>query len=84
MKLPLHNKKIILLTGIIFFLLVAVCGFLFLVNNPFSMGSDFSIENLRTCHLENPIGIDEETPVFSWQMKGEEQGLCQSAYRIVV
>lgn len=84
MKLPLHNKKIILLTGIIFSLLVAVCGFLFLVNNPFSMGSDFSIENLRTCHLENPIGIDEETPVFSWQMKGEEQGLCQSAYRIVV
>lgn len=41
------------------------------------------ISHLRTCYLENPIGIDEETPVFNWRMSGEERGLSQSAYRIV-
>ena len=42
------------------------------------------INQLRVCHLENPIGIDEETPVFSWRMQGDERGLAQSAYQIVL
>lgn len=83
MKLPAHGKKIYLFAGILLFLLLAA-GILLFTGNPFSPGANFSIEALRTCHLENPIGIDEEMPVFSWQMKGDAQGLCQSAYRIVV
>lgn len=43
-----------------------------------------TICHLRVCHLENPIGIDEGTPVFSWQMQGEKRGLAQSAYRILL
>lgn len=84
MKLPSHNKKIFLFTGIALFLLSAVTGILFFIRKSVSPCAEFSIEHLRTCHLENPIGIDEETPVFSWQMKGDGQGLCQSAYRIVL
>lgn len=42
------------------------------------------INHLRVCYLENPIGIDEETPIFSWRMLGDSRGLAQSAYRIVL
>ena len=43
-----------------------------------------SINHLRVCYLENPIGIDEETPIFSWRMQGDSRGLAQSAYRILI
>ena len=46
--------------------------------------SPFLVSHLRTCYLKDPIGIDEETPVFSWRMEGAERGICQSAYRIVI
>lgn len=44
--------------------------------------SEVTIQKLRVCHLENPLGLDEETPVFSWQMKSERRGSRQEAYRI--
>ena len=44
----------------------------------------FTINHLRTCHLDNPIGLDEEVPEFSWRMEGAARGLYQSAYRIVL
>lgn len=43
-----------------------------------------SINHLRVCYLENPIGIDEEKPMFSWRMQGDSRGLAQSAYRIML
>lgn len=43
-----------------------------------------TINHLRTCHLDNPIGLDEEAPEFSWRMEGTARGLYQSAYRIVL
>ncbi|MCM1156738.1 MAG: glycoside hydrolase family 78 protein [Roseburia sp.] len=43
-----------------------------------------SITHLRTCYLEDPLGIDEEKPTFSWRMSGEARGLSQHAYRIMV
>ncbi|MFO7637335.1 MAG: family 78 glycoside hydrolase catalytic domain [Clostridia bacterium] len=37
-----------------------------------------------TCnYLENPLGMDS-TPRFSWRMTSEENGQCQTAYRIGV
>lgn len=80
----LTNKSQYLAIYIILFFLLIFIGALCIIYRYINFNPNFSIENLRTCHLENPMGIDEETPVFSWQMKGEEQGLCQSAYRIVV
>lgn len=43
-----------------------------------------TINHLRTCHLDNPIGLDEEVPEFGWRMEGTGRGLYQSAYRIVL
>ena len=85
--------------GILFIFLVLAAGIIFgfWLNRRFKqenimneMGGEDAqeetvyISHLRKCYLENPIGIDEETPVFNWRMSGEERGLSQSAYRIVV
>lgn len=43
-----------------------------------------TICRLRVCHLENPMGIDEKKPVFSWQMESDRRGSGQKAYRIMV
>jgi len=45
---------------------------------------DTAIFNLRVCHLENPLGLDETNPTFSWQMAGTARGSAQQAYRIRV
>lgn len=42
------------------------------------------IAKLRVCHLENPLGLDESTPIFSWQMRSTERGSYQTSYRLVV
>lgn len=41
--------------------------------------TELKVEGLRT-----PLGIDTETPRFSWQLQSDERGCKQSAYRIVV
>lgn len=43
-----------------------------------------SLERLRVCHLENPIGLDLENPTFSWQMVSDERGIYQTGYQILV
>lgn len=78
-----HSKTIFIL-GIALLLLVIAAISAFALIRHSKPEDAFAIEHLRTCHLENPIGIDEDTPVFSWQMKGKKQGLSQSAYRIMV
>lgn len=42
------------------------------------------IGNLRTEYRENPIGIDEDNPRFSWQMASDIRGQQQSAYQVLV
>lgn len=39
---------------------------------------------LKTDHLEHPIGIDNPSPRFMWQMEDNRAGARQMAYRIVV
>lgn len=46
--------------------------------------TDKSIVSLTTDGLENPIGVDNLTPVFTWQMQSEETGAMQTAYQIIV
>ena len=43
-----------------------------------------TIHELKLCHLVNPLGIDDETPTFSWQMASIRRGAMQSAYQITV
>ncbi|HEV2689967.1 MAG TPA: hypothetical protein VGV35_15515, partial [Bryobacteraceae bacterium] len=40
--------------------------------------------HLRCDHLNNPLGIDSERPLLSWQSDSTERNWRQSAYRIVV
>jgi len=40
--------------------------------------------DLKTDHLENPIGIDNPNPRLTWRIEDNSQGAKQSAYRIIV
>lgn len=46
--------------------------------------ANFTISNLKVCHLTNPLGIDENVPTFSWQMNSSQRGASQSAYRLTI
>lgn len=48
------------------------------------MATAFKAARLRTEYLENPIGMDEERPRFSWIMEDSRNSALQSAYQIVV
>ncbi len=39
---------------------------------------------LTVDYRTDPVGIEEQTPVFSWQMSGEGRGRSQTAYRILI
>ncbi len=43
-----------------------------------------NVSGLRTEHLDNPIGIDNPSPRFSWHLEDAAPGACQMAYRIMV
>ncbi len=43
-----------------------------------------SVKNLKCEYLENPIGLDETHPRFTWQMELHKPGNYQSAYELVV
>jgi alpha-L-rhamnosidase len=40
--------------------------------------------NLKSEHLENPIGIDNPIPRLSWKIDDSRQGAIQTAYHIIV
>jgi alpha-L-rhamnosidase len=42
------------------------------------------IVQLKTHHMLNPLGIGTSTPRFSWLIKGEQRGVVQEAYQILV
>lgn len=42
------------------------------------------VSNLRCEYLQNPLGMDKAQPRFSWYISGDQRGVMQSAYRILV
>ena len=40
--------------------------------------------NLKTEYLENPMGIDTESPMLSWEVDSQQRAQVQSAYQIQV
>ena len=48
--------------------------------------ANVSIDNLTVDYQSTPLGIDQESPHFSWQMKGldAKRGYTQKAYQLVV
>jgi len=49
-----------------------------------STQSVMSISNLRTEYKSNPLGLDTQTPRFSWVLTADERAQMQSAYQILV
>ncbi len=43
-----------------------------------------NIKNIRIECSDNLIGIDEKTPVFSWQLTSDKNSVFQESYRIIV
>lgn len=85
------KQKIISSVFIIFALAVVLMVFYLAVTKNLAVmnmqdgeQSAFSIYHLEVCHTRNPLGIDEEEPVFSWRMESSRTGAAQSAYRIRV
>lgn len=66
-------KKTTLLLSILFLLLFNLQSY-----------SQITPTNLKCEYIQNPIGIDERSPRFTWQIKSKEQGISQKAYQIVV
>ena len=49
-----------------------------------AMGQAGPPVHLQVDNLEHPLGIDDATPRFSWQLSDSAQGARQSAYRVLV
>lgn len=47
-------------------------------------GSSSLPVDLKTDHLENPIGIDNPNPRLAWRIEDNRQGARQSAYRVII
>lgn len=50
----------------------------------FSSYAQVTVTNLKCEYLEDPVGLDETRPRFTWQMESSEPGSYQSAYELVV
>ncbi len=48
------------------------------------MKKSFYPTNLKCEYLENPLGIDTNTPRFSWRISSCSPGFLQSAYQILI
>ncbi|MCC8155414.1 MAG: glycoside hydrolase family 78 protein [Tannerellaceae bacterium] len=60
--------------------IVFIAGFPVISNGQ----SAFKPTDLKSDHLENPVGIDNPNPRFSWKLQDSRQGARQTAYRIMV
>lgn len=49
-----------------------------------SANKSTQVQGLRTDHLENPIGVDNHNPRFTWIFNNTQNGFKQSAYRIII
>ncbi|MDR0380601.1 MAG: hypothetical protein LBH86_01215, partial [Oscillospiraceae bacterium] len=64
-------------------LLFQVSVFTAAVAEPSGAGT-FSVVALKTENTVTPLGIDDFTPRFSWQMETDAYNMKQTAYQIVV
>ena len=47
-----------------------------------SSASALEVGSLRTQYLENPLGIDADSPAFSWQLKADKRATTQASYQV--
>lgn len=81
------NKKFLwIFAGAVIVILAAILILLMVGNRSkdTAVYESTAIGKLRVCHLETPMGLDEEAPVFSWQITSQERGCYQTSYRLTV
>lgn len=84
---PLPNRKFLLAGALLLLCILGIItGLIFTRSEKKALVAETvpAVSHLQTCHLDNPLGIDEEAPVFSWQMQSTKRGSKQTAYRIMV
>lgn len=83
MKMKQESRNVYYIVGVfVFALCVALAGGYLKWRQ--GAKTEITIQKLQVCHLTNPLGLDEDTPMFSWQMESSRRGSHQTAYRIVV
>jgi len=50
----------------------------------FQVSAQVKVTNLKCEHLQNPIGLDEPHPRFTWQIQSEQPGYLQEAFQLVL
>lgn len=78
----MKNSIITLKSIVIALYLFIPCNACFGIKN-----STVTVDRIRCEYLENPLGLQEKTPRFSWILKSKDlskYGQAQSAYRIIV
>lgn len=84
---PKHKKVFFYTAAIIFAVISMILLFSYIRTSHLEhhiSSDDIAITNLKVCHKECPLGIDEEIPTFSWQMESQKRGASQTAYQITV
>lgn len=81
-----NNRKLFYIFNFIGVLLLVFCMVLVgaAIKRIRSGRSGTEVKGLKVCHLVNPLGIDEWTPIFSWQLASSRRGSAQEAYRVTV
>lgn len=70
-------KKGNLFTGMVSCILFGVC-----INTLSAQMTD--VIQLRTEHLQNPVGIDHTTPRFTWQINANSKAVASASYQLIV
>ena len=78
------KKKLWLLILLPILAATAVLALLLLQKPPVEEDDSVLIYDLRTEDLNNPVGLDDPTPAFSWKMASPIMGQKQTAYQLVV
>lgn len=66
----------------------SLCNFVFYAALLFSLVScssqNIAVEDLRCEYQSNPLGVDAQSPRFSWKIMSDERGIYQRSYQVLV
>ena len=63
---------------------VALPLFFVLICSGFTSMGNLMVYNLRCENLSNPLGVNTDTPRFSWKIKSDKNGTEQKAFQLMV
>ena len=61
-----------------------LCYFILSLNLLYAKGNSPEVTGLKCEYATNPIGLDIQSPRFSWRIESEQRGTLQTSYQIMV